>query len=280
MAKMPEHVNINVSAIWDESNCNGNCKYARDIRSRYAYLAQLCPMHESANLHLRLTEIEQRLQVRLRELQQKGLYIDLPRPAKWQNDHEVSIDFGYETPTLPKYAATDFSIMAAVYGLPTGRTTSHKPPIQSIKPNTEREQRMDRREVIERQLRALQKELAILDRFPKRDPFEDGTVLMFERVFGASWEEVQDVDGGRYTYAALRVQDHWYLTGGSHRTLQGATWGQFTEWLGEHAGEIVVMYEGMSLEAYVQAKENALLAKQELEATTDGDMPGHGDKDE
>jgi len=136
---------------------------------------------------------------------------------------------------------------------------------------------MNRREVIAAEMRRLQKEMAVLDRFPATDPFENGTVLMFERVFGLSWEDVKDSDTAtKYIYAALKVNNLWYTTGNSNRNSVCYSWSQLVEWLGDHVGEIVVMSESMSLEAFVEAKKDASKS-----VSTDGaSFPNTGAEDE
>lgn len=67
------------------------------------------------------------------------------------------------------------------------------------------------------------RQLEHLKRFPETDPFEDGTVLQFDKTFPHS----PDVP---YSYVAHRADGHWYVTGA--RSPQRATWDQFVNWLG------------------------------------------------
>ena len=66
------------------------------------------------------------------------------------------------------------------------------------------------RETAETQLQELELErqrllnrLAMLDQFGAEDPWEDGTVLIFERTF----------NGRRYTYVTVKTSGVWYVTG-------------------------------------------------------------------
>jgi len=173
------------------------------------------------------------------------------------------------TETMQRYADADVKAMAGMYpggrrnvvGIDPGHPGSMvvagidisdpKNPQILLHDNpyvySEGEAKMDRLDVVDAEIRRLQKERAILARFPK-DNFEDGTVIKFTRVFGAAWEELEDVDTvTRYTYVAIKEGRRWYCTGGSQSTPQGVIWNSLTEWLGDGVGEMTLMTDGRSL---------------------------------
>lgn len=136
-------------------------------------------------------------------------------------------------------------------------------PISSDLVGSNKEEKMNRRDVIEAQLRNLQRELAILERFPKMDTYADGTVIKFERVFGGSWEDMKDVDNvTKFSYAAIKVNGDWYLSG-LRQPSGPMKWGKLVEWLGDGVGEIWLMVPdvrivGDSDEAYPQQADSKL----------------------
>jgi hypothetical protein len=83
-------------------------------------------------------------------------------------------------------------------------------------------------------LAALEAELARLERFPEDDPYEDDAVLKIYRRVG----------GTLYTYAAVRVQGLWYLTGQwkLRVTPQKVPWAALVE-LAAEAEAVVEMTE-------------------------------------
>lgn len=100
---------------------------------------------------------------------------------------------------------------------------------------------MERIDVLKSQLRQLQEEMAILERFPK-DNFDDGTIISFERVFRRRWEDVKDNPNVvKHHYAAIKTNGYWYVTGRHNEAPQGGTWGQLTEWMGEFVGSMYLM---------------------------------------
>jgi len=86
-----------------------------------------------------------------------------------------------------------------------------------------------RRAAIDRQVARLLEHAAQLERFPDRDPYEDGQVLRFTRILG----------GTRYSYAAIRAGGRYWVTGTDKASR---SWMQFVEWLVE-AGEIASFEE-------------------------------------
>lgn len=74
-----------------------------------------------------------------------------------------------------------------------------------------------------------QAQLKHLERFPDKDPFADGTSLMFQKSFPSN----PDV---KYSYAAVRVDGLYYVTGG--RAPQGFTWDEFVNWMGLGVDEV------------------------------------------
>ena len=111
---------------------------------------------------------------------------------------------------------------------------------------TEKEEQpeMDRLSVVDAEIRLLQKERAVLARFPK-DNFDEGTVIKFERVFGGPWDDAYVAPV--YTYAAVKVGALWYLTAGDNRPQQRMTWATLTEWLGDSVGEMWLMTPDVDL---------------------------------
>lgn len=65
----------------------------------------------------------------------------------------------------------------------------------------------DIKAVLESSLDRIAARLALLEKLPYEDPYENGTVLIIERTFGLSKV---------YTYAALKTVDQWWLTGEKH----------------------------------------------------------------
>jgi hypothetical protein len=109
----------------------------------------------------------------------------------------------------------------------------------------EKEQhKMNRLEVIEREMKRLQRERAILARFPK-DDFAEGTVIKFEKVFG-SWDDLKDNDQIiKYTYVGVKINGHWYCSGSmGHQSPQAYKWADLTEWMGDGVDKVYLMTEG------------------------------------
>lgn len=73
-----------------------------------------------------------------------------------------------------------------------------------------------RKAVIEARIAALEAEAAELERYGE-DDYADGTVLTFKTNFGSEF-------GPTYSYAALKANGWWYLTG---QEISGHTW----DWL-------------------------------------------------
>ena len=86
-----------------------------------------------------------------------------------------------------------------------------------------------RRAAIDRQVARLLEHAAQLERFPDRDPYQDGQVLRFTRI----------LSGTRYSYAAIRAAGRYWVTG---TDTASRSWMQFVEWLVE-AGEIASFEE-------------------------------------
>ena len=65
----------------------------------------------------------------------------------------------------------------------------------------------EKRTAYQRQVDYALRQLAVLDRFPTEDPYEDEAVLSFKYRYR---------DGsGLYTFAAIRINGFWWLTGRS-----------------------------------------------------------------
>jgi hypothetical protein len=70
----------------------------------------------------------------------------------------------------------------------------------------------------------LHERLRLLDSYPD-DDFNDGEVIVFTKQF--------DPAGQEYTFAAIKAEDRWYLTGGHLGRGGGVyTWEKLCEWLG------------------------------------------------
>lgn len=67
------------------------------------------------------------------------------------------------------------------------------------------------------------RQLEQLNRFPEEDPFEDGTVLQFDKVFSHTPD-------APYSYVAHRAAGRWYVTG--VHSPQSATWEALVDWMG------------------------------------------------
>lgn len=74
-----------------------------------------------------------------------------------------------------------------------------------------------------------QEQLKHLERFPDKDPFADGTTLIFQKSFPSTPDT-------KYSYSAVRANDLWYVTG--DRSPQGMTWEQFVSWMGLGVDEV------------------------------------------
>jgi hypothetical protein len=140
----------------------------------------------------------------------------------------ASVDYGYLDPPM------------VLFGIPVYKETPTIPPYndRSHINATEEAPKMDRLEVIESELRRLQKERAVLARFP-RDTYANGTVIKFERVFDCSWDERTE-DNVVWSYAAIKAGNFWHLTGNTQRTSK-YTWQQLTEWLADAVGPMYLM---------------------------------------
>lgn len=76
--------------------------------------------------------------------------------------------------------------------------------------------------VIAKKLTRRTEQISHLDRYPDVDPFEDGTILRFEKRF-PNGEKT-------YSYVATRADGLWYLTGA--RSPQGTSWDEFVDFMG------------------------------------------------
>lgn len=90
-------------------------------------------------------------------------------------------------------------------------------------PKSYRERKMPnkdtpRREVILAEIERLQKELHRYKGFPDRDPFVNGAVIKYTRIFQ---------QGKTYQYAALRAGDLWYTT--ETGPTAGKSWAQLVD---------------------------------------------------
>lgn len=116
--------------------------------------------------------------------------------------------------------------------IPMQRSHRRKPPVEidgqavveTLRERLDRETRelMAAASLISTQLGKRAEQLEHLKRFPVEDPFENGEVLRFEKVFPHG--------DNVYSYVAHKTNDLWYLTGG--RSPQGITWDKFVDWMG------------------------------------------------
>lgn len=102
--------------------------------------------------------------------------------------------------------------------------------------------RVTRRSMLEREvqkhedkLEAARARLAAIAGIPDKDPFTDGTVLVFERKVG----------GRKYTYAALRQGNVWWTTEVSGRNGSPRNWVSLTNWMVDgDTTQVIVMEPG------------------------------------
>lgn len=199
---------------------------------------------------------------------QLSQYLKRYGPYGVNGEHLHDPQAGYHTPYEPDYiAAADCTLPS--YSKADVRATLNMRVHEAIctrecmcnnpfnEPNTGGSN-MNRRAVIAAQMKRLEREMAVLDRFPEVDPFVVGDVLKFERVFGGTWDALKDSDSiTKFVYVAIKTENGWYLTGSNPRTPQAMNWASLVEWLGDHVGEIVVLDEKVSLEGFVESKKNA-----------------------
>jgi hypothetical protein len=88
---------------------------------------------------------------------------------------------------------------------------------------------MTRRDVLENQMRRLEEEIAVLDRFGN-DDFEEGAVITFDKQFHGP-------DSKTWTYAGVKVGNLWYLTG-SGRHPNCFSWDDLVRFLSEGVGKV------------------------------------------
>jgi hypothetical protein len=90
---------------------------------------------------------------------------------------------------------------------------------------------MNRRQMLMAEQARIDRELRRLDRFPWEDPFVDGDVISFNKVFPNSTTT--------YNYAAIRTNGHWYTTG--PRNPKHYLWDELVEFLGSGGADIYLM---------------------------------------
>lgn len=87
---------------------------------------------------------------------------------------------------------------------------------------------MGRKEDIKARMRQLEAEMTLLDRYGD-DIYDDGDVIKFTKTFRPNEYTAHGDGSRRFTFAALKVGDTWYLTG---RTLvNGKTWDELVEFM-------------------------------------------------
>lgn len=86
---------------------------------------------------------------------------------------------------------------------------------------------MGRKQDIEARMRALEAERALLDRYGD-DIYDDGDVIKFTKTFRPNEYTAHGDMNRRFTFAALKIGDMWYLTG---RTARGKTWDELVEFM-------------------------------------------------
>lgn len=154
--------------------------------------------------------------------------------------YAFGIDYGFigdaqHNNKLPTYVQKDIEATMSMY---------------TAKYFEEEEKEVHRIEVLEAEIARLQKERAMLARFPK-DNFGEGTVIRFDRVFGGSWEEMQEsgVEPNVYSYAAIKTNGLWYLTGSGNGGVQRQrySWNALIEWLGAGVKEMWLCVEAADL---------------------------------
>lgn len=80
-----------------------------------------------------------------------------------------------------------------------------------------------RDDILERIVR-LERELDRINQFPEHDPFPDGTVLRFDKRFSGM--------GRVYSYAAMRAEGDWHLTGAA-KPRPAYSWAGLADFLTE-----------------------------------------------
>lgn len=90
-------------------------------------------------------------------------------------------------------------------------------------------------QVMARLLNKRSSELERLAMYPEEDPFDDETVLRFEKRFPAG--------DRRYTYVATKVKGLWYMTGG--RSPQNLEWDDLVDFMGLGVDEVFDVATGV-----------------------------------
>jgi hypothetical protein len=92
------------------------------------------------------------------------------------------------------------------------------------------------RTALEAQVQRLQQRIEVLDRFPTKDPYKNGTALRFKLNLPASG--TFGSTSQRYTYIGFRANGRWFVTGKD--IAGGWRWEQFVGFLGDRlAGDMV-----------------------------------------
>jgi hypothetical protein len=103
---------------------------------------------------------------------------------------------------------------------------------------------------------------AKVESVPTEDIFEDGSVITFEKTFGARQ------GGSTYRYAAIKTELGWSLSG-QRNVGKFLTWTEMIEFIGFDGVEsIMVRFSAMSLKEYVKAA----LEVEGLDATSVDDI--------
>ena len=74
-------------------------------------------------------------------------------------------------------------------------------------------------------MRALEAEYARLSRFPATDVFADGTIM--------AWSKLISSTGVNYSYAAIRGNDLWWVTGSTSGGSRGRTYDELLNFIGD-----------------------------------------------
>lgn len=74
-------------------------------------------------------------------------------------------------------------------------------------------------------MRALEAEHARLSRFPATDVFADGTIM--------AWSKLIPSTGVNYSYAAIRGNDLWWVTGSTSGGSRGRTYDELLNFIGD-----------------------------------------------
>jgi hypothetical protein len=200
-----------------------------------------------------------------------------PKPH-YRHDIFVALDPGHETTGATLVEVTSDGITRLlgdvnIEGTVTGRLSTRRqppwqePPVEEVhrlvgacEPwvdvednEPEGSNMVSRREVIKARLRELEAEQAKYARFPN-DDFPEGTVIKFERVFGMSWDEYEQMMEAyknlrgpgpeptttAYSYVIVKANGVWYTSGprgGGHPR----SWDGLIEWLGDQVGPMILM---------------------------------------